>query len=435
MIATASIKPFRGVFYNQDRVDMMDLVLAPPYDVITPQQQKEYARRHEYNIINVDYRPPEEGDRRYPAAAELFDMWMQGDILSRDPIPAIYILEQYFIDWEGYRRLRRGFIALLKLEEFGQGSVYPHEKTFPKHKEDRLKLFRATNAQFNPVFSIFPDIQGQIEPILKKAVERNLPDLNFRFHDGVTNSLWKVTDEKSVRSIVEAMRDEPVFIADGHHRYETSLNLAREMKAGSGAGAGESPYDYTLMYFVSMEDGGLSVLSAHRMLKNLPDFDENAVLELLSDNFVFRKTNRSDAMEALSRSAQAHVMVLQVGTKFYIMRPCEDCLIKNEHLMNLHESLRDLEVSICRELAVRPLLGGDLENLLDHISYEVDPVKVANGLETGEYQAAIYLPPTPIRQMTRVARALEVMPHKSTYFFPKLLTGLVIHRFSDNNKD
>lgn len=430
MTVTAIIKPFKGYLYNEDKAGELSTTLAPPYDVLSPEQQKSYYSRSDYNIVKVDYRIDEKGEDKYEAAGKLFNKWVGDGILVEDLKPCIYVIEKYFIDWEGIRRVRRGFIAVLKTEEFGNGSVYPHEKTFSKHKEDRLKLFLATGAQFNPVFSIFPDTDGRVSPILKHVVDQNIPDINFRFHDGVTTSLWKLSDEKQIAKITSALADQPVFIADGHHRYETSLNYAREMKKKLGIPQDvETPYDYTLMYFVSMEDDGLAVLSAHRMLKNLEKPDEKSIIETLKKDFVIRKSNRNEALESLSRSTLAHALVLQVGSRFHILRPKEESLATNEKLLKLHESLKDLEVSICQEMAIKPLIGdGDL---LDHMGYEIDPVKVSKMVESSQYQAAFYLPSTPIRQMTRVARAMQVMPHKSTYFYPKLLTGLVIHRFSE----
>ncbi len=415
-------------------------MLTPPYDVISPEQQKEYYRWSDHNIIRVDYNIAENGGDKYAQAGETLDKWIAESILVRDPRPAIYVLEEYFLDWEGYRRVRRGFIALIKVEKFGEGSVYPHEKTFPKHKQDRLALTRATGAWFNPVFSIFPDDDGEIAGILCDAVEKDFPDENFRSPDGVRHSLWSMTDEKLINKLVCAMGDKDVFIADGHHRYETALNYAAEMddKHGNGgdaefAGAEEPDYRYTFMYFVGMSDPGLSVLSAHRMLKSIPDYSEQSVLDKLSANFDVERKDRSSALRIISTADEnVHVMAAQVGSKFYVLRPKKEVLENNRGLGALHDTLKELDVSICEELAVKPLIGEDA-NPLDHIGFEVDPVRVVNGLKTGEYQVAIYLPPTPVRRMTEVAVAHQVMPHKSTYFFPKLLTGLVIYRISNNN--
>lgn len=420
----------------------LDVVLTPPYDVISPKKQKKYYKWSDYNIIRVDYNIAEDGGDKYRQAAETLEKWIAESILVKESRPAIYVLEEYFLDWEGYRRVRRGFIALIKAEKFGEGAVYPHERTFPKHKKDRLALTRATGSWFNPVFSIFPDEENEVSEILRQATEKDFPDENFRSPDGVRHSLWTLTDEKMIKRLVSAMADKDVFIADGHHRYETALNFAAEMDEKYAAQGEESlntenrdsDHHYTLMYFVSMNDPGLSVLSAHRMLKNIPDFSERLVLDRLSENFEMESRDRSSALHMLGEVGEdKHLLVAQIGHDFYVMRPRPEALANNPGINALHDSLKELDVSICEELAVKPLIGGDA-NLLDHIGFEVEPVKVMNGIKTGEYQLALYLPPTPVKRMTNVAGSHQVMPHKSTYFYPKLLTGLVIYRISDNNK-
>lgn len=418
--------------YHRPHVDSIANFLSPPYDVISPGQYEDFYNRNEYNIIRIDI-PRETGeDDKYRKAAELLEDWERKGILVVESKPAVYVTEDYYLDWEGYRRIRRGFIAILKVEDFDKGSIFPHEKTFRQHKEDRFRLQDATHAQFNPVFSFYSDADGKIAPILKSVVDRSLPDWNFRFDDGATRTMWTLTDQAAISKIVDAMKSREIFIADGHHRYETALEYSRMMDEKPGGSKKDMPHQYVMMYFVNVEDEGLSILAAHRMFRNLPGFSEKLALEKLGDNFRIEKVNRSQAMDKLNAHAEAPAMVAQIGTKFFWLEAKREKLETNEDLRKLHESLRYLNVSACSHLIYKPLIG-DADDILEHISFEIDPVKVNEGVESGQYDMAIYLAPVTIEQLEKAARARQVMPQKSTYFYPKLLTGLAIYRFSGNN--
>ncbi|HOX29284.1 MAG TPA: DUF1015 domain-containing protein, partial [bacterium] len=280
----AIIKPFKSVRYHSPKVDTITKFLAPPYDVISEQDRDELYDRSEHNIVRIDFpKDPAKGDK-YEQSAALLDKWEQEELLVIESRPAIYVLEDYFIDWHGYRRIRRGFIAVLKVEDFNKGTVFPHEKTFAKHKQDRMNMLKATQAQFNPVFAFYSDGENAIRPVLKNVVDHNLPDWNFRFDDGATRTLWTVTDHRFIDQIIEGMKSRKVFIADGHHRYETALEYAKIKDKELGIEGSDAPHQYALMYFVCTGDEGLSILATHRLLKDIPGYDRSKVLEKLKNS-------------------------------------------------------------------------------------------------------------------------------------------------------
>jgi len=428
----ADIRPFRALRYHRPKVGSIYSLVAPPYDVTTPEMREELYARSEHNIVRVDYSKDEGGDK-YAAAADLLESWERDGVMVVESKPAIYVVEDYFIDWEGYRRIRRGFIAVIKLEEFGGGVVFPHEKTFPKHKKDRMALLKATGTQFNPVFSFYSDTKNKVGSLLKEVVDRRLPDWNFRHDDGATRTLWTVTDQKSVENIVEAMKGREIYIADGHHRYETALEYSKIKNAELGAEGVDGPHNYVLMYLVSAQDEGLSILAAHRMLRNLPGFDEKKVLDKLSEGFDIKAINREDSDCLINGDRKSCAISVQMGRNFYCLEPKAAAVAANSEIQNTHETLRNLNVTICQEMVIHTLVESN-EDLLNHISYEIDPTKVCAAVESGEQDIAIYLSPVGIDALEKVARAHQVMPQKSTYFFPKLITGLVNYKHSVDNK-
>jgi len=426
------IKPFRSLRYHRPVVEKISDYIAPPYDVITPEGQEDLYSRSEFNIARIDYPKKEKGADIYKESARLMNEWIEKDVLVVESKPAIYVLEDYYIDWEGYRRIRRGFIALFKVEDFEEGNIFPHERTFEKHKEDRFKLLEATDSQFNPVFSFYSDENREVTKILKKVVDHRLPDWNFRYDDGATRTMWTLTDPLAIQQISKAMESKKLFIADGHHRYSTALNYSKMMDEKNDTHGKDKPYNYTLMYFVNTENEGLSILMAHRMLKNLPDSSEQTILDKLSDGFVIKEIDYKRMTGIISNGTDPYRMVIQIGPKFFCIDAKKEAIEANEELNKMHETVRVLNVSICQEMIIKPLVGST-EDILDHMGYETDPEKVNENIHKGKYDVAIYMAPVLISDLEKVAKAKQVMPQKSTYFYPKLLTGLVIYNHSFNN--
>jgi uncharacterized protein (DUF1015 family) len=395
--------------------------------VISPEQQQAYHEQSQFNIIHVDYGLDLPGRDKYADAAQKLDEWVADGVLIQDEKPAIYVTEHEFSDMQGRKRLRRGFIALLKVEPFSSGAVLPHEKTFKKHKKDRLDLLRATGAQMNPVFTFFSDPDGKAADILAAAAT-GAPDSAFDFVDGAHNRMWRLTDPDTIRALQKTIKKQPVFIADGHHRYETMLNFRRETRKNLG---GKLPKDHParwgLVYFCTAEDPGLEVTSPHRVLKNLPDFDPQKMLKKLDKFFSIQKTADNCALEDTSNPDAPHGFAMQIGPELYCLTLRKGVL--NKAMPEISRALRELHVTVCSELIVRPLIG-DSGKILDHVSYIVDPSEAAAAVQSGACQAAVFLPPFNMNHLMDAVETGQVLPHKSTYFYPKLVTGLAIYRYS-----
>ena len=252
----AIIKPFRGLRYNQDIIADVSAVMTPPYDVISPQEQDRYYQRHPSNIIRLDLGKDLSGDtekeNKYTRAAEIFDTWKKNGILKQEDAPAIYVYEQeFFADNQWF--VRRGFLSLVKLEPFDKGYIYPHEQTLPGPKADRLKLTQSCQANLSSIFALFPDENNTVDTYLSTMTVAK-PTMNFVDDNGVKNRLWVIKEKQAVDTLVTLMKEKPLFIADGHHRYETSLVYKEQMRKDNGKLRDDLPFDYVMMVCVSMSN-------------------------------------------------------------------------------------------------------------------------------------------------------------------------------------
>lgn len=362
------------------------------------------------------------------------DEWLERGVLLRDEKPAMYLVETQFRGGNGKVMRRKSFVALLRLEDLTTGTVFPHEKTFPKQKQERLALLRATNAHFNPVFALYSDPDGEADVVLNSVVANHPAELSVEDGGGVVHRLWRITLEKSFTRLKKVLHHCNVFIADGHHRYETALNYAKEMRARCESFRGDEAFNYVMMAFVQMEDEGLEILSAQRMLRGIPDYSEAKVMECLRENFEIEDMGREKMLASLDGGAAGgHRFGLQVGGRCYrlSLRSGVDLAAA---MPGMSRRWRNLNVSIAQSLIINPLLGGDEEDQFGRINYEVDVDRVTDRVSAGEYQLALFLEPTRTSQLIEVTTARELMPHKSTYFHPKMLTGLIMNRFAPGER-
>lgn len=411
-----------------------DDVFAPPYDVLTPEMQTAYRARSEYNIVNVDFRPAEEGDARYEKAAALLDEWTAAGTLVRDSEPAMYLIETQFTGANGKPFRRKCFIALLRLEDLSTGTVFPHEKTFPKQKQDRLKLLRATRAHINPVFSLYSDPGGRAGEALDSVAANAAAEIRANEDGGILHKVWRIRRPETIGRLQKILMDKSVFIADGHHRYETALNFAAEIKKKCASFHGDEAFNYVMMAFVRMEDEGLEILSAHRMMRDIPDFRPAEFLSSLADNFVIEASSPTAIQAALEKNAGG-VFGVQTGGDFRLLRLREGVDLEAA-MPGLSKKQRRLDVSIAQELIIARALGGEEET--DHqfgkMGYNVSFEQVSRLVGGGEWQAAVYLAPTKVSQLMDITSARELMPHKSTYFHPKMPSGAVTNRFTPDER-
>ncbi len=435
----AEIRAFRAFRYDLGRVGSLGDVIAPPYDVIDPALQQALYDRSPYNVVRLILNREEPGDgeasNRYTRAARLVRDWQQTGILAQDSARTLYVYHQEF-EAEGKRFTRRGFMARVRLEPFGTGRIYPHEETMAGPKADRLKLFHATGMNLSQVFGLYPDEDQAVQKQLDAAVGRSLP-LEATDHLGVVSRLWPVTDQQVVSAVTGLMGPRPVFIADGHHRYETGLRYLEERRQAGEVRDAEAPANFILMMLVSMSDPGLVILPTHRLVSGIPDLDADKLRALLGEHFQVETVGRGekgarDTWELME--ADGGQNVLGFGTvsdgvwqlaRFTAPRVMAD--LAPEH----SEAWRGLGVSILHVLVLGRLvpekLGGRPECRYVHLLREVTEAAAAQ-----QCRLAVLVPPAGMRHVEQIAGSLEKMPPKSTYFYPKVLSGLVFNSLKTN---
>lgn len=430
----ATIIPFQGVRYNPDKVGDITNVVTPPYDVIAAMAQEAFHQKHPNNVIRLElgYKNPDDNEtnNRYTRAAETFKAWKAVGVLKHDPQPTIYLYEQEFAD-HGVPKIRSGFITGLKVEEYSQGVVLPHEQTLPKHKADRLDLMRAALANFSPIFGLYSDRENVIDNALKAAKGGRQPDIEVVDNVGVVNRLWAIDDQSTVQKVVAAMADKKIFIADGHHRYETALNFAREK-----AEQGQPDYNYIMMTMVNLYDQGLVVFPTHRLVNNVANLDFNRLVEDLKSDFLVTAlqsgTKLDEFVKELEKAGQQMPALGLYGQdkKFYIMG-----LKSFDSLNGLgegSEALKKLDVSILHNLVLEKFLGIGSEQRANesNLTYTRDEEEAVKAVDDGQYQLCFFMNPTKVEEVTTIAEGGEKMPQKSTYFYPKVITGLVINDYT-----
>jgi len=420
------IKPFCGILYNQAAVTIADVV-APPYDVISSQQREELYAASPYNIVRLDFGKEED---RYASAAAAFAAWRSAGILLQDETPAIYAMVQEFSTPAGKRLRRHGFIALCRLEAIGAGSILPHEKTLPEPKEDRFRLLQATRATFSQIFCIYNDAERKVDNLLRRHLRKSAPAIDTVF-DGVQHRVWKITDAETIASIQHLMSRQRVLIADGHHRYETALAFQRTMIETNPAHSGDEPYNYTMMYFTNLHDPGLSILPTHRLVHSVPAFDSRNFLRQLSLYFRVEKQVNFDEMLSELRRRRQHAfgLVLADEPRYHLFSLMHDHHLRSILPSSVPSVLRNLDVTLLHGVVFEKILGidPDVTRQKSHLVYIRDERQAEGAVSRGDAQAAFLINPPSIEQIRAVAEAGKTMPQKSTYFYPKLCSGIVIH--------
>lgn len=450
----AVVAPFRAVRYNPAKIARMEEVVTPPYDVIDPESHSAFAAKNPYNMINLDLSkstsPDQMADSRYEQARDIFMRWQEEGVLLRDEQPAIYLYNTEYSLPSGKRLVRKGLLCLVRLAEFSEGIVKPHEKTFSGVTSDRLRLLDTCHAQFSPIFSLYSDATGRILSLLEGAAPIE-PLAVASDHDGCVHSIRAVYDPAALAEVGRLFADKPLYIADGHHRYTTALQFRAMMRERMGEVPVDSPYNHTMMYLCGMEDPGLSVLPTHRLVR-LPEAESFAGLaEKFAQSFAVEEirggTREALVLEVMARMADG----ASGGTRFGLYHPREDrCLLLSLRPEGLEamgktghpEALRDLDVVILSDLILAGLLGLDHDRCEKEglVEYYSDPdtaldvaVKRAESDSAGS-PLLFLMNPTLVSQVKRVADEGLVMPHKSTYFYPKLLTGLLLNKIVSAEK-
>jgi uncharacterized protein (DUF1015 family) len=435
----AHVIPFHGMLYDPATVGDVRQVVAPPYDIIDGALQKTLHDRHPNNVIRLELGYELPGDNasnnKYTRAAAELKAWMKSGALRRDSQPAIYYHTiEYHPPYSAPgtpTKLFKGFLSTVELEEFGSGNIYPHENTRAAAKTDRLNLLEACRANFSPIISLYSDPQNEILTLIEQSIAAEKPRIDFQDDVGFRQRLWSVTDRAVLDKVVRIMKTKQLFIADGHHRYETALNYRRARRQQDGAPSTPRPYDNVLMLFASLEDKGLTVLPTHRVLTTpVPAPSEllrrlEPVFEVTP--FPFQPSNeptvRGQFIESLRSGGQALPMfglALNNDPQYYLLT------LKAAHRPSTTTSPRDrLDVSLLQQHVVATLCPTQAEQ--EAMLYSKDDHEALNWVRQGTGTAALLLNPTKVAEVQAVASAGERMPHKSTYFFPKPLTGFVMN--------
>ena len=437
----ATIVPFCGVLYDQTEVSDISRVVAPPYDIIDANQQRALHGRHSHNVIRLELGLDLPGDNqtenRYTRATQYLHSWRRAGVLRQDAVPAIYLYTveyQTAVTGTTVSRKLRGFLTTVKLEEFGSGGIFPHEDTRAAAKTDRLRLLENCRANFSPIFALFSDPNSAILQLIEKSVDVGRPRMEFRDDDGFHHRLWSITDQAVLHEVTEAVRTRPLFIADGHHRYETALAYRRMRRQHDLPGPGGKPYDNVLMLVSGLEDPGLTVLPTHRLLHaSLPSVEE--IKRRLDNTFLIEDIPSSGRPNSTGRAALLHELRERGGSEQvfgFATWGASSYLVltlKPQYRNRPGISARDrLDVSVLHRYLIEPLCPSlDEQSIL----YTKDEQDALDQVEHGQAQAALLLNPTKVSEVQAVAAAGDRMPHKSTYFFPKPLTGLVMNVFAE----
>ncbi|MBI2981115.1 MAG: DUF1015 domain-containing protein [Deltaproteobacteria bacterium] len=415
------VAPFRALHYSTEKIHDLAQVIAPPYDVISPELQRRLYERNPRNVIRLEFGTVSASDssenNRYTRAAHDFQEMIRKKILVQDSEPSFYLYQQEFAGEGGKRHARRGFFGLKRLEEFG-GAVRPHEMTMEGPKRDRLQLMQACHANFSPIFMIYPDPKREIASLLKHFYDQE-PLIEIVDHDEVRHRLWQLKDPEIVARVVLKMEEKTLLIADGHHRYEVGLSYQREMSGKNPKAPEDAPFRYILAYFNEMNDPGLVIFPTHRVVLRQPGLDPVRLLGGLRKEFAiesFQSKNRNEFLQALEEAK---------GKGFGLLISRD----QKQHLLVSQKKERPLQVVEVHEILFRKILGitEKEERNPDRVSYLKDAGAVFKAVEESPDSVGILLNPPTTEEVIEATGKGILLPPKSTYFYPKLVTGLVFH--------
>jgi uncharacterized protein (DUF1015 family) len=416
----AQVQPLQALHYALDKTGGLQDVAAPPYDVIDAEGRAALTARSPYNVVEIDLPVAADGADPYEHAASLLASWRAEGIVVPDDTPAIWPLEQDYVGPDGQRRTRRGFLARVRVEEYGPGRIRPHERTHPGPKEDRLRLTRATKANLSPIFALFSDPERRAWQALEPGTQ-NAPWAQTTDPDGTVNRLWRVTDPEAIAAVQAAAGEAELLIADGHHRYETARVYAEEI-------GGEGAHRYVLMCLVALEDPGLTVFPTHRLVNELSDTQWDALGKAIESHFSATELGSPWELPP-AENESVELGYIDARDKRPYRLTLTDPAAVDSALEGHSEPYRRLDTAVTEALLLKGALGmsDDQIDHLDGLGYARDDAQAIELVLNGEYDAAFFMAPTPVRRVQNVAASGESMPPKSTYFFPKVPTGLLFN--------
>jgi uncharacterized protein (DUF1015 family) len=426
------IAPFKGVLFNQKKTGPINQITAPPYDVISLEQQDELYIKNPYNVVRLilekQYPEDDEKKNRYTRSASTFKSWLEDGILVKDDKSSFYVYSQEYI-YEGESVCRVGFFARVRTEEFSSQNICPHEFTLAKAKQDRMNLLRSCRANFSPVFGLFSDPSGEIDAILNQAI-KNEPFAVIE-ENGIINKAWRLNDIEKLSYIVEVFNDKKILIADGHHRYETALNYHKENKNEVKDSA------HVMMFLTNLEAQSLTVYPIHRLIKSPKPFDESHFLNKIKNDFFLEPSREGIEKNKIQESLDSS----EVGDiVFYVyFGKGRGCLIKIKEKASFislleagePEELQVLDVVQLHTVILKNILNIDMKksNSQKYVTYKVDMEEAINLVDSDEFDLAFFMNATPVSEVRNLAEKGFRLPQKSTFFYPKILSGLVINKF------
>ena len=422
----AEIKHIRGIRYNQEKIGSFEKVITLPYDKIEPELQKDYYERSPFNFVRIILGNDEiEGkEEKYAKARAYIQNWLNENVLIQDNDTCFYpYTQEYEVD--GVKKIRFSFIGALKVSDYSEGVVIPHENTLSGPKKDRRRLLEETESHTELIFMLFQDKANNVKALMTKAMSEK-PISEMTDDDGTIHRVYKLADNDSIAKISEFMKDRKVFIADGHHRYETSLGYSKDQKNNPEAA-------YTLCAFVNMDDTeGLTILPTHRVVKNVSDFSKELLLKKLEENFEIQKADNLEKLNSLLSENEKSFGLL-FPDEFYLIRLKNKKIVEKLITEKVSLAYKLLDVVILHQLILEKLLGIDKVKLEEktNLEYIRGYKKAYETLTENSYQCAFLLSPTKIEELSEVASLGDKMPQKSTDFYPKLLSGFVFHKLKN----
>jgi uncharacterized protein (DUF1015 family) len=440
----AEIQPFRGLRYNKEKINFEE-VITEPYDRIPPSLREEYYKRNPYNVVRIilgkDDDPEHPEKNKYRRAKIYLDDWQNEGILIKEDQKSLYLYEQEF-KLRGESKKRLGLVARVKLESFSSRKVLPHEKTFPKHKIDRLNLLRETNTNTGQIFLLYKDDDKEVFRAIEKAMERAELGAEVKDEDDFVHRLWIIREKEDIQRIQEAMADKVLIIADGHHRYETSLNFQKEVLEKHKEVRGDEPFNYIMMTLFQLDDPGLEILPTYRLVKGLDKLSEDGLRELLSPYFEISEIDWSDpsdksiieqVQETIRNESHSFAAFIFQLKKIFIFRLKSEDILDQEIKEERSKAWKQLDVAILHSLIIdklETLVSGPFSQE-DSVSYIRNFDQGLEKVFKGEFQMIFLLNSVSLQQIREVVENGELMPHKSTDFFPKLKSGLVMNPLDD----
>jgi uncharacterized protein (DUF1015 family) len=435
----ADIRPFHGIHYNPHTVKDLAKVICPPYDIIPPALQQELYHRSEFNFIRIEYgfETPHDSntDNKYTRAAAFMGAMLQQKVLTADANPAIYVDEHTF-SYQGKTIKRRTITVLVKLEEWSKMVIRPHEGTMAKAKSDRLNMLYTLQANTSPIMALYEDKGGALGAIIGKQLKQK-PLLTIDHYEGESHHIWAVDEPEAVAKIQDQLADQPLYIADGHHRYESALNYRRERRSASPDNAKEETYDFVMMTLLDMDDPGLVILPAHRLVDGLSSTAIEGLAAKLPSFFNVKetkidKTHLAVQISNLLKESKNGQTLILCGLKkdTFLSLVLKDPESVRSMFPAFHSDIyQKLDVSIVDHVILEELLGITQEQMGSFLNWVHDPAAAAEKALNGECQLSIIVNPVKPGAIKAIADVSDRMPKKSTYFYPKVPAGLVSYRF------